>query len=327
LSEPLPESTDRRDGSPGAEPGGTGLVFNIQKFSLHDGSGIRTLVFLKGCPLSCRWCSNPEGQSYAIQLAYNESKCIGIEECDRCITACTAGAVRPSVEGIAEIDRERCTDCGDCVEVCPSKALELFGKSMTVDEVLEVVEQDSSFYARSGGGLTLSGGEPLSQTEFSLELLRTAQSRGIDTALETSGQGRWEDLQALCRHANEIFYDIKSMDAQKHKVHAGTGNRLILENFRKLREEFKELRTTVRTPVIPGFNDSRADIEAIVEFLSGIPGSCRYELLAFHRFGESKYKHLGSECPFAELEPPPAEEIAKLRTIIEAAPNLIACGG
>ncbi len=296
---------------------GRGLVFNIQKFSLHDGSGIRTLVFLKGCPLTCEWCSNPEGQSYSRQLAFNENKCIGTIECGICIKACDRTAIKKTGAGKIEIDRLLCDDCGECVDACPSKALELFGKHMTVDEVISIGEEDSSFYARSGGGLTLSGGEPLSQPTFVVELLKRAQSRGIDTALETSGLCAWEDLEAACHHTNEVFYDIKSVNPHKHRSHAGVGNAVILENFQKLCAAFPDLPITVRTPVIPGFNDSPEDIREIALFLKKASASVTYELLAYHRFGEPKYGQLGKAYALEHIEPPGKEHMERLRRVVD----------
>jgi pyruvate formate lyase activating enzyme len=302
--------------SPGSDASPGGLIFNIQKFSLHDGSGIRTLVFLKGCPLACKWCANPEGQSYAPELAYSPDKCIGEAECDRCRAVCEVGAVGFRQDGKAEINREVCTHCGKCVEACPSKALELFGTSMDVEEVIRIVEEDSSFYARSGGGLTLSGGEPVSQAEFVHDLLKTARARGIDTALETSGICKWEDLERLCRHVNQVFYDIKILDGQRHEEATGVGNERILENLRRLCEAFPGLAVIVRTPVVPGFNDSPEHIRAIADFLDGLSGSVGYELLPYHRFGEAKYDQLGKACPLQGLVPPSKEQMEDLRQII-----------
>jgi len=293
-----------------------GLVFNIQKFSLHDGSGIRTLIFLKGCPLSCYWCANPEGQACGPELAYRPDKCIGQAECDRCQQACEVDAIRSREDGKIEIARELCTDCGQCVEACPSKALELFGTPMSVDELIRVAEEDSSFYARSGGGVTLSGGEPLSQTGFVLDFLNKAHARGIDTALETSGLCKWEDLEQVCQRVNHVFFDVKTMDPEKHEAGTGVGNERIIENLQRLCETFPSLPVTVRTPVIPGFNDSPNDIRAIAAFVRRLPGMVSYELLPFHRFGEGKYDQLGRVCPHKDLEPPAKEQMEDLRQLL-----------
>jgi pyruvate formate lyase activating enzyme len=303
---------------PGQDEAVRGLVFNIQKFSLHDGSGIRTLVFLKGCPLICRWCSNPEGQAYTPELAYRPDRCIGASECDRCRAVCEVDAIRIGEDGRVEVDREMCTDCGRCVDACPSNALELFGRWMSVADLLRVVEEDSSFYARSGGGVTLSGGEPLAQTEFVLAFLNKARTRGLDTALETSGLCKWEDLERVCRLVNHVFFDVKSLDRGKHEEGAGVGNERILENLRRLREAFPELPLTVRTPIVPGFNDGPEDVQAIAAFLDRLPGGpVDYELLPYHRFGESKYDQLGKAYPLQGLEPPPKEQIEDLRKLLE----------
>jgi len=291
------------------------LIFNIQKFSLHDGSGIRTLVFLKGCPLRCGWCSNPEGQSYLPELAFTEAKCIGIKECDRCRQVCRTGAIQESDNGKVTIDRKLCTDCGECVDACPARALELFGKYMQVNDVIRIVEEDSGFYARSGGGLTIGGGEPLSQAGLVAELLKRAQSRGIDTAIETSGYCEWNDLEMVCRHVNQVFFDIKSMDSEKHKSDTGVTNRLILENFQKLCNKFPKMSITVRTPVIPEFNDSAKDIGRIVDYLNGISGSAHYELLAYHKFGEPKFCQLGKTYRLSHLELPTKEHMNALKKI------------
>jgi pyruvate formate lyase activating enzyme len=273
----------------------TGLVFNIQKFSLHDGHGIRTLVFLKGCPLRCIWCSNPEGQSFIPEIAYDPLKCIGVVDCGRCIETCNKKAIETGEDGKVKIDRAICTECSDCTVECPPKALVIFGRLMTVYEVLNKVEEDTVFYTRSNGGITIGGGEPLSQWRFTAKLLSEARCRGIDTALETSGFGDWKGLEQICRHLNHIFYDIKLMDPERHKQYTGVSNQLILDNLLSVCERFPELEVTVRTPIVPGVTDSPEDISDIVDFLNEIPRKVAYELLPYHGLGGPKYRFLGRE--------------------------------
>lgn len=277
-----------------------GCVFNIQQFSVHDGPGIRTIVFMKGCPLRCLWCSNPESQQFHPELAFNSNKCIGKSECGRCFSTCSHGAIQNSSHGESIIARDVCQKCHSCADGCPTGALSIFGKSMSVDEVLDIVEADSVFYARSGGGLTVSGGEPLCQSEFTLRLLREAKYRRIDTAIETSGYVEWSILEQAGEYLNTIIYDIKSLDDHKHKQGTGVSNKLILENFKKLCTRFPQLPILVRTPVIPGFNDSLEEIAGIMDFIKENP-KVEYELLPYHRFGQSKYLSLGREYPLGDV--------------------------
>ena len=292
-----------------------GRIFDIQKFSLHDGTGIRTLVFLKGCPLACAWCSNPEGQSSTPELVYTRDRCLGTGECDRCMQACPAGAIGRDADGTVKIDRQLCDNCAVCAYICPSEALQVSGDLVSVDHVMRVVEEDSGFYVRSGGGLTLSGGEPLSQPEFVKALLVTASSRGVDTVIETSGLCRWETLAAIAPLVEQMFYDIKCMDAEKHQRTTGVTNAGILENFRRLRRHFPEIPVIVRTPVVPGVNDSEEEIGAIVDFINAAGGAAGYELLPYHRFCEAKYGKLGKVYPLKDIDPPSEERMAALRSI------------
>ena len=278
-----------------------GYIFNIQPFTLHDGPGIRTMVFLKGCPLRCRWCSNPESQKALPELAYNSHKCIGTTECMSCIEVCVTGAIKKDRENRIIIDRELCNDCLDCAHVCPSKALNPFGDLMSIDQVLKVVEEESIFYSRSGGGMTLSGGEPLMQAEFSLALLKEAKKRRMNTAMETSGYATWENLEGACRHLNTILFDIKSMNDLKHTKFTGVSNKLILGNFEKMCEAFPDLGILIRTAIIPGFNDTEEDVFAIVDFIKGRP-NVTYEPLIYHRFGQPKYEYLGRNYPLADIK-------------------------
>ena len=292
-----------------------GLVFNIQKFSLHDGPGIRTVVFLKGCPLACMWCSNPEGQSPAPELVFTCDRCIGSRECDRCIAVCLDFVITRDEVGDLRIDRDSCDGCGDCAYVCPPRALEISGEWIGVDDVVRIVEEDDAFYARSGGGLTVSGGEPLVQGAFVRALLEAARSRGIDTAVETSGLCRWNTLRNVAPLADRIFFDIKCLDPKKHEQVTGVSNRKILDNFQRLRTQLPEVEVVVRTPVIPGINDSEEDIRAIAEFVDDAGGATAYELLPYHGFGEPKYAKLGKHYRLSHLKAPSSERMQELQEL------------
>ena len=279
----------------------SGYVFNIQHYSVHDGPGIRTIVFLKGCPLECRWCSNPESQQYSPELAYNENNCIGTTECSWCKTACSFDAIHDGEAGKIAIDRKACQKCFKCVEACPSKALHTFGTVMTVPEVIKIVEADSIFYSRSGGGLTISGGEPLTQGDFTYALIKEAKRRRIDATIETCGHADWAQLERIAPYLKIILYDIKHMDNAKHQEYTGISNKLILENFIKLRETFPGLHILVRTPVVPGFNDTEEDITAIVNFIKDKP-NVSYEILPYHRMGQQKYSYIGREYQLRDIK-------------------------
>lgn len=282
-----------------------GWVFNIQKFSLHDGPGIRDLVFLKGCPLKCEWCANPESQVADPGVLLKVKQCLGFDACGLCEPACPSGAIFKDREGRAAINWDVCTHCAHCATICPSMALTAVGREMTVDEVLAVVEKDGGFHSRSGGGVTISGGEPLMQADFAVALLSACRAQLIDTALETSGFGSWEKLEKMADAANMIHYDIKSMDDDVHRRFTGVSNKLITENLVRLTRRFPRKKIIVRTPVIPGFNDTREDISEIVAFLKSIDADVEYHLMPFHRLGFSKYACLGRTCAFEDCPPVP----------------------
>jgi pyruvate formate lyase activating enzyme len=274
----------------------SGVVFNVQKFSVHDGKGIRTMVFLKGCPLRCKWCSNPESQHLEPERAFNPTRCLTASVCGRCVEVCPSGAMSQS-GGLLLDDRSKCTGCFACVEACPSGAQRLYGETQTVDQVLRRVEEDGIFYARSGGGVTLSGGEAMAQPEFVLALLHEAKARRINTAMETCGHYGWDGLRQACKLLGSLIFDIKSMDSARHKAFTGVGNELILKNFQRVCEEFPDLTLLVRTPVIPGFNDTEESITAIRDFIPKRP-DVTYELLPFHRMGQPKYGYIGKRYEF-----------------------------
>ena len=280
-----------------------GIIFNIQKFSVHDGPSVRDVVFMKGCPMRCVWCSNPESQNPAPELAYNRRKCIGTEVCGTCMEACSRGAVRADGEGKIEIDRSLCRVCHDCEKDCCARALVIFGKEMTVEEVMAAtLNQERSW--RCNGGVTLSGGEPLMQAEFAEELLKEYQRRGVHTAIETTGRAAWADVSRAARYCDLIFYDVKLMDEEKHRAYTGVGNRLILENLKRLSKIYPDQELIVRTPVIPGINDSQEELEEIVRFLKELPHLTDYELLPYHSFGSAKYGQLGREYSLEGLKMP-----------------------
>ncbi|MFV0423229.1 (2S)-3-sulfopropanediol dehydratase activating enzyme [Oleidesulfovibrio sp.] len=279
----------------------TGITFNIQKYSVHDGPGIRTVVFLKGCPLRCDWCSNPESQRKRIELAYNTGRCLTLTKCVRCVEVCTTGAITRAEDDTISIDRALCEGCTMfCAEACPAKSLITYGTQKTVDEVLNTVEQDSVFYARSGGGMTLSGGEPFAQPAFALAILREARRRRIHTAIETCGYAAWEDMAPALEFIKFAHYDIKSLNDEKHKRATGVSNKRIIENLERMVKEFPAIKVVVRTPVIPGFNDSEKDIRAIAQFTAKL--GVEYQLLPYHRLGTQKYHFLGREVPMGDVK-------------------------
>ncbi|MBQ9537051.1 MAG: glycyl-radical enzyme activating protein [Desulfovibrionaceae bacterium] len=270
-----------------------GMVFNVQKFSVHDGPGIRTIVFTKGCPLRCRWCSNPESQLHETDLAFNVGRCLGVSKCGHCTLACPFGSITVGSNDIPKIERSHCKDCEHkpCAEACPAQSLLIYGKERSVEDVLSVVEQDMVFYARSKGGLTISGGEPLLQTDFALALLREAHNRHIRTAIETCGMVQEETLRAAAPLLHNVLFDIKHIDPVIHKEQTGRSNEQILANFKMLVTEFPKLPVLARTPVVPNFNDNGKTIKAICDFLLPFE-HVHYEMLPYHRLGTQKYQFL-----------------------------------
>lgn len=269
-----------------------GQVFNIQRYSTHDGPGIRTTVFLKGCPLSCFWCQNPESQNSQPELLVREEKCT---LCGRCIEVCPTGANK-MVDGNLLVDRDLCTACGNCVIPCIPQGREIEGSAMTVDEVMKEVKKDIRLYINSGGGMTLSGGDCEAQPDFSEALLMASHEEGIDTAVEITGAFPWKIVKRITDNADFIYYDLKHMDDAKHKEGTGVSNKHVLENAKILAKEGKNIH--FRTPLIPGYNDSKDHIKAVVNFIRDelhLNPAERLELLAYNELGENKYGRLGRE--------------------------------
>lgn len=278
------------------------LVLNIQRLSTEDGPGIRTTVFFKGCPLSCAWCHNPESISHSPQLQWFAGRCIG---CATCIETCTQNALTLMQEGLW-IDRDLCEGCGDCAAECPSNALELLGTRMSLAELLEEVIKDRTYYDTSGGGVTLSGGEPTQQVDVVEVFLRELQAAGIHTALDTSGLCRWNTLERLLPHLDMVLYDIKLIDRHLHREHTGVDNALILENLDKLleakKERYPDLALWVRTPLIPGATADPDVLCCTAAYLRDHAyGLDRWELCAFNNLCASQYARLGMDWEYADI--------------------------
>lgn len=289
-----------------------GLIFNIQRYSTEDGPGIRTTLFMKGCPLRCSWCHNPEGQAAHPELVFNDSKCIG---CTSCVNACPEGAITFTENG-PRTDRSKCCNCGTCAQVCPSGARELIGKYVSPEEAVAEVEKDVLFYRNSGGGVTVGGGEPTMQPRFLVDLLRKCQQKGIHTALDTSGYVKMATLERVLKHVDLVLYDIKHIDPVKHTRHAGVSNDLVLENARTVCGT--GIPVIVRVPVIPRCTDEEDNIRGIAAFVSGLGAVVRVDLLPFHRLGEPKYRQLDRDYDFEGTQPPTDEHMESLKQTVES---------
>lgn len=294
-----------------------GIIFDIQRYSLHDGPGIRTLVFVKGCSLRCKWCANPEGLDTQIDITSDPIRCIG---CGRCQQVCPKRAISVTEKGFS-IDREQCSHCGKCAEVCPSGSKQSAGEIKTAAEIVKKVKRDMVFYKSSGGGLTMGGGEILMQPEFVYEILRECQNQGINTAIETSAFGKWEDLERIISVTDNVFMDLKAVDDELHLRLTGVHNSLILSNIRRTDELFRKKtddkrRFVIRIPVIPGMNDSSDCVERAASFIETLSGYAWVELLPFHNFGENKYTKLDRAYSFHGVKNSSADEMLPLLEIM-----------
>jgi pyruvate formate lyase activating enzyme len=290
----------------------SGQIFNIQRYSIHDGPGIRTTVFLKGCPLRCFWCQNPESQSSRIQVLYNRAKCT---LCGRCAEVCPSGATRLS-DGHITIDRDRCTGCGECVGVCLNEARRIAGSHATVQEIMDEVMRDVKFYENSGGGVTLSGGEPLAQPDFALEILKNCKTYGLHTTIDTCGVADWATIETLLGYVDLFLFDIKVIDPEIHQRGTGRRNEQILENAIGISGRTP---MRVRVPLIPGFNDSEEAILQIARFAKNELGSPPIDLLPYNKFGEVKYELLDKRCH--SLETQSEQYVSALESAVEGVRN------
>jgi len=299
-----------------------GLIFDIKKFAVHDGPGIRTTVFFKGCPLRCWWCHNPEAIHPHPELVLFEDKCIG---CGECFAVCPQKAHEILPDDTRVHHREPCILCGRCVEVCYAEALVMEGREVTVEEAMVELRKDIPFYENSNGGITLSGGEPLLQPEFALALLQQCRAEGLHTVIDTSGQAPWSIFEKLLPCVDLVLYDDKHVEDEGHRILTGISNRLPLENLEKAGACGVPIE--IRMPVIPDLNDAEEDILRAAEFLSGVRGIVRVKLLPYHKLGASKYARLNRKYKLPDLDPPEEERMQEVATWMGASGLEIQVGG
>lgn len=287
-----------------------GMIFDLQRFSVHDGPGIRTIVFFKGCPLRCEWCCNPESQSFKKQLMVVKDNCI---DCRRCEKVCPHGAISFTPE--VTIDRSKCTNCGACTEVCFSEALTMIGKEMTVSELIFELKKDEVHYRKSNGGITLSGGEVLAQPEMAAALLKACKAQGWHTAIESTGYAPKKTLDLILPHLDMFLMDIKHINSIKHRKHIGQPNDLILRAAQQV-AEYPGTELVVRVPVIPDFNDTPEEI-AEIAIISQKLNVKKINLLPYHPYGANKYENIGETYQVGHLEAPSKEKMEILRELVE----------
>lgn len=293
-----------------------GIVFHIIHGSFVDGPGVRTTVFLKGCPLRCLWCCNPEGQELHPEIKLTRSKC---NQCGNCVKACSVGAIVLNCNATGnkiEINRQLCTNCGKCIEVCFTGALEFFGQSMTVDQVYNVVERNREYYRRSGGGVTIGGGEPTLQPHFTYAFMRKCQENGIQVAIDTCGYVTTKIGLRILEEADLLLFDVKGLDPEEHRRNTGVSNRVILDVLARLGEMGRPI--IIRMPLIPGYNDSDRGIANTAEFLRRYESVEEIDLLPYHKFGTVKYEQLGREYRLSSVQAPAEEHTERIKSILES---------
>lgn len=304
----------------GAGPLMTDIIFNIQKFSIHDGPGIRTTVFFKGCPLKCLWCHNPESQNTKREMLYDRKKCV---MCRTCVNVCPEKAIRVENDSIVT-DMDKCKFCGKCVTYCMYEAREIAGKEYTVDDVMKVILQDKIFYKNSGGGVTISGGEPLVHIEFAEELLKRVKSEGIHTAVDTCGAVSFDVLERIAKYTDLFLYDIKLMDDEKHKEYIGVSNKLIFENLIKLSKIHGNI--NIRMPIIEGVNADNSHIEKTMELIKDL-NIKNINLLPYHDIAKHKYYKLGLGYEEEKMAKPSDEKMNSYKEMLEKAGYEVKIGG
>ncbi len=299
-----------------------GLVYDLQRFAIHDGPGIRTLVYMKGCSLKCLWCSSPQTQRPKPEILHNEINC---KKCGKCIEICPIRVISMSDEDEIVINRDLCNNCGDCVETCLNQALKIVGDHVTVEELFKDINKDAPFYRRSDGGVTIGGGEPTMQSDFVEAFLKRCKQNYLHTVMETCGYVKWEKLETLVKYLDLVYMDVKHMDPAAHKELTGASNELILENIKKV----SKLRPLiVRIPVIPGLNDSEKNIRKTAEFALSLGNNLkRIDLLPYHKFGSMTYTRIGMAYKIEDIEPPSDAHMKKLKEIVESCGVIAQIGG
>ncbi len=285
----------------------TGSIINIQHFSTQDGPGIRTTVFFKGCPLRCLWCSNPESQRPWPEIAHRDSLCFG---CGDCVKVCVPEAITLSStedgKNKIDIDRDKCTNCGICIEACAAGVLKTYGQYLSVEDVFEEVKKDEIYYSNSEGGVTVSGGEPLAQSEFVYELFRLSRRVGIHTTLDTCGDADPSSLEKVLHETDLVLFDLKTMNCAEHARYTERDNEAILCNAKIIVS--MRIPMIIRVPLIPGMNDSEKNLIETADFVSRLDGTLHIDLLPYHRLGENKYKMLDRQYPLSDVRSPTEDE-------------------
>lgn len=292
-----------------------GSIVEFERLAVHDGPGIRTVIFFKGCPLRCLWCSSPESHARGPETGYDQRKCV---RCMMCLEACPRNAIYLSNTGTIKTNRHKCDNCGECVNACFYNARRMLGREIHVSEALNEIAKDEVFYYRSGGGVTLSGGEPTMQPEFAKAVLKSCLNRGINTAMETCGYTRWDILEIFLDCLDLIYFDIKHMNATVHEELTGVNNQLILENIRKINDDSRGISIIIRVPVIPGINDSAENMHHTARFLRQLHKVQRIELLPYHRYGVSSYGVLERAYRLPKVMIPSHDHMLQIKNIFKS---------